>query len=96
MRLKKVYSSPPRYYIDGREVDEDQWEAARPFRPCNFAKGESPAFRMPGQGWEQENGGRGRYISQIALKQGDRGAYCRSRGEALEKAKRRGFEAEAA
>lgn len=51
---------------------------------------------MPDAGWENENGGRGRYISQIAEKLDDRGAYCRSRTEALEKAKRRGFVAEKA
>lgn len=42
-------------------------------------------------GWESENGGRGRFIAQIANDVNDPGAYCRSRAEIVEKGKQRGF-----
>lgn len=42
-------------------------------------------------GWEMENGGRGRFIAQIANDVNDPGAYCRSRAEIIEKGKQRGF-----
>jgi hypothetical protein len=47
------------------------------------------------QGWRFENGGRGRYISQLQRTPGragsDKGAFCTSQNEAIEKAKQRGF-----
>ena len=49
----------------------------------------------PDSGWESENGGRGRYISQLQRNQGPEGsdpqAFCRSQDAAMEKAKRRGM-----
>lgn len=46
-------------------------------------------------GWESENGGRGRYISQLQRVPGPEGsdptAFARSQSEAIDKAKRRGF-----
>lgn len=54
----------------------------------------SPALmQVDGGMWHDENNGRGRYIGQLADKPGDKRAYCHSRSEAMEKAKRRGFEA---
>lgn len=58
----------------------------------------APAIKPPvDSGWENENGGRGRYISQLQDKPGPEGsdpdAYCRSQGEIIEKAKRRGKKA---
>ncbi len=45
--------------------------------------------------WENENGGRGRYISQLQKEQGkfgsDPDAFCTSQDAAMEKAKRRGL-----
>lgn len=45
--------------------------------------------------WENENGGRGRYISQLQQTPGKMGsdpdAYCTSQDAAMEKAKRRGL-----
>lgn len=47
--------------------------------------------------WAFENGGRGRYISQLQEKPmggsltPDKEAFCRSRNELLDKAKRKGF-----
>lgn len=55
-----------------------------------------PAVKPPPDaGWELENNGRGRYISQLQKEPGPAGsekdAFCRSQSEAIEKAKRRGF-----
>jgi len=56
----------------------------------------APAIKPPvDSGWESENGGRGRYISQLQTEPGPPGekdAYCRSQSEAIEKAKRRGLQ----
>lgn len=52
----------------------------------------APAFMIDDMAWEQENGGRGRYISQLAEKQGDPNAYCRSKESVREKAKIAGFQ----
>ena len=43
-------------------------------------------------GWASENGGRGRYIGQLAntIDKRDPNAYCRSRAELFEKARRAG------
>jgi putative FmdB family regulatory protein len=49
------------------------------------------AVRLPDIRWETENDGRGRYISQLAKHQDDQSAYCRSRQEAITKAKDAGF-----
>ncbi len=62
---------------------------------------EMPASKIFGSGWENENGGRGRFIDYIA-KQGttksglaydtkDPNAYCRSPQEAIEKGKKMGL-----
>lgn len=51
----------------------------------------APLMRCRDAGWEYENGGRGRFISQLADKQDDPAAYCRSRDEAKEKARRKGM-----
>lgn len=54
----------------------------------------APGIKMaPDSGWEMENGGRGRYISQLQQEPGERepAAYCRSQSEAMDKAKRRGL-----
>ncbi len=52
----------------------------------------------PDMFWENENGGRGRYISQLQRAPGqgecDANAYCRSQNEAIDKAKRLGFKVE--
>lgn len=52
-----------------------------------------PRAKIPDRGWEYENNGRGRYIGQLAPKADvvDPNAYCRSRTEAVEKAKRQGW-----
>ncbi len=42
-------------------------------------------------GWENENGGRGRYIGQLGAAD-DPSAYCRSRSDIPERAKRAGFQ----
>lgn len=50
--------------------------------------------------WENENGGRGRYISQLQDTPGPEGsdptAFCRSQSEIVEKAKRKGLVTERA
>ena len=52
-----------------------------------------PKAQIPDRGWESENNGRGRYIGQLAARadKTDPGAFCRSRTEAIEKAKRQGW-----
>ena len=52
---------------------------------------QAPLMKMPDAHWEDESGGRGRYIAQLAEKIGDPNAYCRSRNEIREKAKKAGF-----
>lgn len=51
----------------------------------------APGLSMPDMHWEDENDGRGRYITQLASKKQDPNAYCRSREEIREKAKKAGF-----
>lgn len=53
----------------------------------------APAVKpAPDQFWETENGGRGRYISQIQQgEKTDPNAFCRSQSEAIDKAKRLGY-----
>lgn len=55
---------------------------------------QAPRARVPDSGWESENGGRGRLIPQLAARPDvdDPNAYCRSRTEAIEKAKRQGWQ----
>jgi putative FmdB family regulatory protein len=52
-----------------------------------------PPVRVPDAGWQFENNGRGRYIGQLAAKPDvtDPNAFCRSRTDAVEKAKRQGW-----
>ena len=51
----------------------------------------STAFIPPvDSGWENENGGRGRYIDQLG-DPGDPGCYARSRHQIPDLAKRKGF-----
>lgn len=58
----------------------------------------APAVKSaPDQFWETENGGRGRYISQLQQvpgKPNDPNAFCRSQSEIFEKAKKLGLHAE--
>lgn len=54
----------------------------------------APAMRLRDMGWEYENNGRGRYISQLADGLRDPKAFCRSRTEAKEKARAKGYIAE--
>lgn len=61
----------------------------------------APAIKpAPDSGWENENGGRGRYISQLQRKPGPEGsdpeAYCRSQKEIFTKARKQGKRAERA
>jgi len=82
-----------RYYQNGRPMSDAQVERrfAHVQKP-DYEKGECPATQPPkDSGWEYESGGKGRYISQLASKPGDPNAYCRSREEIREKAKRAGF-----
>lgn len=61
-------------------------EIARIFAPGRIA------FLPPkDSGWEHEGQGRGRYIGQLGAVD-DPNAYCRSRSEIPEKAKRLGFQ----
>lgn len=89
MICRKVYSTPPRYYIDGKQVSEKEYAAAVPEKDgfCTNFLASSLAS------WSSENNGRGRYIGQLADKVDDPKAYCKSVDHAMEKAKRRGFEA---
>lgn len=54
-------------------------------------------FKVPDSGWEYENNGRGRFITQIAKREGngydenDPNAFCRSQREAIDKAKAQGY-----
>lgn len=52
-----------------------------------------PKAKTPDAGWSLENQGRGRYIGQLAAApdKTDPDAFCRSRREAVEKAKRQGW-----
>lgn len=58
----------------------------------------APAVKpAPDMFWENENGGRGRYISQLQQHVGeanDQNAFCRSQNEAIDKAKRLGMTVE--
>lgn len=54
-----------------------------------------PSFRMD-HDWSAENGGKGRYISQVAERQNDPNAYFRSQREALEYVNKHGGTAEKA
>lgn len=82
--------------INGRRVTQEEWDTIHPARPCDYEKGEIPSFKAVDMGWEQENNGRGRYISQLQRTPGPEGsdpqAFCRSQGEIIEKAKRRGLD----
>ena len=87
-----------RYRLNGREVSEAEFKAYRPTSPVDYEKGLFPSIcPPPDSGWEGENGGRGRYISQLQREPGPDGsdptAFCRSQSEILEKAKRRGLTA---
>ncbi len=58
-----------------------------------------PAVKPPpDMFWENENGGKGHYISQLQRGPGvgecDREAFCRSQSEAIEKCKKRGLRVE--
>jgi putative FmdB family regulatory protein len=88
----------------GKEFDEFRHVAQRN-DPAKCACGrtahrtvERPALvRDDPTDWRGENGGRGRYITQLQTSIGakrDDHAYCRSRQEALDKARRRGDRAE--
>lgn len=49
---------------------------------------------VPDAGWESENRGLGHYCPQLETdtRKRSKDAFCRSRGELIEKAKRRGWE----
>lgn len=49
-------------------------------------------FHMDHEDHYNENNGRGRYYSQLGDKPNDPKAYCRTREECREKAKRRGYQ----
>lgn len=53
-----------------------------------------PAGKVPNYDWSNENGGRGRRIPQLSAGKQDKSAYYRSRGEAMDAAKRRGLTVE--
>ena len=78
------------YTLDGREVSRQEFEQECPSRDgyCTNFQGSTL------QDWGTENGGKGRYISQLADEAHDKRAYARSPKEAMEKAKKRGFKAE--
>lgn len=87
-----------RYRLNGREVSEAEFRAYRPTNPVDYENGLFPSIKPPvDSGWELENGGRGRYISQLQREPGPEGsdadAFCRSQSEIIEKAKRRGLTA---
>lgn len=54
----------------------------------------APRVKVPDSGWEAENGGRGRYIGQLADRpdKTESFAFCRSQREAIDKAKRKGWQ----
>lgn len=80
------------YQVDGRPSTKEEVDRLFPSKIEGVVKsGKVPVCRMPDMGWEQENDGRGRYITQLADGIGDQKAYCRSRTEAMEKAKRAGW-----
>lgn len=49
---------------------------------------------MADHDWSSEEGGKGRYISQIADRPGDPKAWCKNQKEAMDKAKRKGHTVE--
>ena len=61
-------------------------ELRREVQPTNF--------HMDHEDHYNENNGKGRYYSQLGDKPDDPRAFCRTREEAREKAKRRGFQVE--
>jgi hypothetical protein len=82
--------------LNGKPITEERARALMGTKPPNYEAGECPATKPPpDMGWEGENGGRGRYISQLQREPGKEGcdpeAFCRSRNEIEEKAKRRGM-----
>lgn len=82
--------------LNGKPITEEKARALMGTKAPDYEKGECPATKPPvDMGWESENGGRGRYISQLQSSPGpegsDRNAYCRSRSEIVEKAKAKGM-----
>lgn len=87
MKARKVYSDPPRYYLDGRQVDEARFNAACESKWSSIAEsGKAPRMDVgTSYHWGDENGGKGRRISQIP------GMYATSAADLREKLDRGGY-----
>ncbi len=73
------------FFDDGKPITEAEAKRRYPDK-----KGIPRFNRAVDQGWEKENGGRGRYIPQIG-DPNDPGCYARSRNQIPDLAKRKGF-----
>lgn len=80
------------FFINGAEVDEATYLDARTKNRQNGKRFRPPNFTLaPDFFWHRENNGKGRHIGQLDEKPNDPDAYCTSRRELIEKAKRKGF-----
>ncbi len=101
----RLTSSGKRYLVDGREVDENDYRKACALEAAEQKKALTPQngdrYRHPGMFGDSSDWGRdidrkrgvngSRYCGQLARFPGDKQAFCRSKKELLEKAKRRGM-----
>jgi hypothetical protein len=79
------------YKLSGRVVKRDEFISHETMADTDFSHGSMPSVIMRDTSWGSENGGRGRYISQMADKPNDPKAYYKSQSEVAESCKRRGF-----
>ena len=77
------------YFIRGKQVTREEFDAAIPTKKINFEAGEMPGLHPDYGDWSQENGGRGRYCPQKAQRARDPNGFCRSRNELIDWAERR-------
>ena len=82
---------PITYKLSGRVVSRDEFIAHETHANIDYENGNMPAVRMGTTSWQNENGGKGRYISQMADKPNDPKAYFRSRSDVEEACRRRGL-----
>lgn len=88
MRARKVYSNPPRFYLDSREVSEAEYEKACASRFDEIAEsGQVPCMTMADD-FSNENGGRGR--KALTLKD----CYFKNHEDLKEQHRQRGLEFE--
>lgn len=103
-KMKFTPSGSRVFYVDGKEVDEwayhkgcakEAAEQRRVLKPQNGKRYRTPGLFGDFGDWRGERdsktGRDGRYCPQLARRPGDPAAVCKSRGELIERAKRRGY-----